>query len=277
MRRLREHRRAQPQRARWRHGVGQLRHRAGQGAGPRRCVDVARALVAEVEAAGYAVRPGRSARRRQRPTVTSRSSTDETRPLRRSADHLGPAVRAGDRPRDGPTAQFDYWQWLSLTLAAPVVVWGALPFHRAAWRPRHGAATMDTLISIGTLAAFGWSLYACSSATPATPGMTQPSARPRPRRTGPTDLPGGRRRRDCVHPGRPVLRGPRQASPGAALRALLELGCQGRGRPSRRHRATHPDRQLAVGDRFVVRPGEKVATDGVVGGHLRGRRGADDR
>ena len=57
--------------------------------------------------------------------------------------------------------QFDYWQWLSLTLAAPVVTWGAWPFHRAAWlNLRHATATMDTLISIGVLAAFGWSLYA---------------------------------------------------------------------------------------------------------------------
>ena len=60
-----------------------------------------------------------------------------------------------------PALQFDYWQWLSLTLAAPVVVWGAWPFHRAAWTNlRHGTATMDTLISLGILAAFGWSLYA---------------------------------------------------------------------------------------------------------------------
>ena len=60
-----------------------------------------------------------------------------------------------------PALQFDDWQWLSLTLAAPVVMWGAWPFHRAAWiNLRHGTATMDTLISVGTLAAFGWSLYA---------------------------------------------------------------------------------------------------------------------
>ena len=69
-----------------------------------------------------------------------------------------------------PAWQFDHWQWLSLTLAAPVVVWGAWPFHRAAWMNlRHGAATMDTLISMGTLAAFGWSLWRCSSAPPACP------------------------------------------------------------------------------------------------------------
>ena len=68
--------------------------------------------------------------------------------------------------------QFDNWQWLSLALASPVVVWGGLPFHRAAWvNLRHGAATMDTLISLGTLAAFGWSLYALFLGDAGMPGM----------------------------------------------------------------------------------------------------------
>ena len=71
-----------------------------------------------------------------------------------------------------PSLQFDAWQWLSLTLAAPVVVWGAWPFHRAAWlNLRHGTATMDTLISLGTLAAFGWSLYALFLGTAGEIGM----------------------------------------------------------------------------------------------------------
>ena len=71
-----------------------------------------------------------------------------------------------------PPLQFDNWQWLSLTLAAPVVVWGAWPFHRAAWlNLRHGAATMDTLISVGVLAAFGWSLYALFFGDAGMPGM----------------------------------------------------------------------------------------------------------
>ena len=74
-----------------------------------------------------------------------------------------------------PALQFTNWQWLSLTLAAPVVVWGALPFHRAAWANlRHGTTTMDTLISLGTLAAFGWSLYALFFGTAGEPGMTHP-------------------------------------------------------------------------------------------------------
>ena len=72
-----------------------------------------------------------------------------------------------------PALQFDHWQWLSLTLAAPVVVWGGLPFHRAAWTNlRHGAATMDTLVSLGTGAAFLWSLYALFLGTAGDPGMT---------------------------------------------------------------------------------------------------------
>lgn len=71
-----------------------------------------------------------------------------------------------------PALQFDNWQWLSLTLAAPVVVWGGLPFHRAAWTGlRHGAATMDTLVSLGTLAAFGWSLWALFFGDAGMPGM----------------------------------------------------------------------------------------------------------
>jgi len=74
-----------------------------------------------------------------------------------------------------PALQFDYWQWLSLTLAAPVVVWGGLPFHRAAWTNlRHGAATMDTLVSLGTIAAFAWSVYALFLGTAGEPGMKHP-------------------------------------------------------------------------------------------------------
>ena len=74
-----------------------------------------------------------------------------------------------------PAWQFTYWQWASLALAAPVVVWGALPFHRAAWANlRHGATTMDTLVSVGVLAAFGWSLWALFLGTAGEPGMTPP-------------------------------------------------------------------------------------------------------
>src|SRR4051794_26453064 len=116
-------------------------------------------LIAQVEATGYTARVPRA---RAADAVTVVDPADvEARALR---DRLvvcavltAPVVALGMVP----ALQFDAWQWLSLTLAAPVVVWGALPFHRAAWTNlRHAAATMDTLISIGTLAAFGWSLYA---------------------------------------------------------------------------------------------------------------------
>ena len=74
-----------------------------------------------------------------------------------------------------PALQFTSWQWLSLTLAAPVAVWGAWPFHRAAWSNlRHGTATMDTLVSVGVLAAFGWSVWALFFGEAGTPGMTMP-------------------------------------------------------------------------------------------------------
>jgi copper chaperone CopZ len=85
-----------------------------------------------------------------------------------------------------PALQFTNWQWLSLTLAAPVIVWGAWPFHQAAWSNfRHGTATMDTLISMGTIAAFGWSIYALFWGTAGMPGMTHPFERPSRAPTGP--------------------------------------------------------------------------------------------
>ncbi|WP_373465410.1 heavy metal translocating P-type ATPase [Streptomyces sp. V1I6] len=162
--------------------------------------------------------------------------------------------------------QFDNWQWLSLTLAAPVVVWGALPFHRAAWTNlRHGAATMDTLVSTGTLAAFGWSLWALFFGTAGMPGM----------RHG-FDLTVGRTDGASViylevAAGVTVFillgryleaRSKRQA--GAALRALMDMGAKDVALLRDGTEVRVPVDRLAVGDRFVVRPGEKIATDGVV-------------
>ncbi|SEL59472.1 Cu+-exporting ATPase [Blastococcus sp. DSM 46786] len=165
-----------------------------------------------------------------------------------------------------PALQFEYWQWLSLTLAAPVVVWGGLPFHRAAWTNlRHGAATMDTLVSLGTLAAFGWSLYALFWGTAGVPGMTHPFELTIARTDGSANiyLEAAAGVTTFILAGRWFeARSKRRA--GAALRALLELGAKEvavlRGGTERRV----PIAELGRGDLFVVRPGEKIAADGEV-------------
>ncbi|WP_371598009.1 heavy metal translocating P-type ATPase [Streptomyces sp. NBC_00564] len=166
-----------------------------------------------------------------------------------------------------PALQFDNWQWLALTLAAPVVVWGGLPFHRAAFtNARHGAATMDTLISIGTLAAFGWSLWALFFGDAGMEGMREEGFRftvSRAEGTSAIYLEVAAGVIAFILLGRYLeARSKRQA--GAALRALMELGAKDVSvlRDGREVRV--PVDQLAVGDRFVVRPGEKIATDGTV-------------
>jgi Cu+-exporting ATPase len=170
-----------------------------------------------------------------------------------------------------PALQFTNWQWLSLTLAAPVVVWGALPFHRAAWTNlRHATATMDTLVSLGTLAAFGWSIYALFWGTAGTPGMTHPFEFTIARMdgTGSIYLEAAAGVTTFILAGRYFeARSKRRA--GAALRALLELGAKEvsvlrRTGPDDWTEQRIPVEQLSVGDRFVVRPGEKIATDGVI-------------
>ncbi|MGZ9829700.1 heavy metal translocating P-type ATPase [Tsukamurella ocularis] len=165
-----------------------------------------------------------------------------------------------------PALQFTYWQWASLTLAAPVIVWGAYPFHRAAWMNlKHGTATMDTLISMGTLTAFLWSLYALFLGTAGTPGMTHGfefSIAPSDG-AGNIYLEVGAGVTVFVLAGRYFeKRSKRQA--GAALRALLELGVKDVAVLRDGAEVRTPVAELAVGDTFVVRPGEKVATDGVV-------------
>jgi Cu+-exporting ATPase len=162
--------------------------------------------------------------------------------------------------------QFTYWQWLSLALAGPVVVWGALPFHKAAvTNLRHGAATMDTLISLGVTAAFGWSLYALFLGTAGTPGMRDGFRLTIERMAGDSTLylEVAAGVTTFILAGRYFeARAKRRA--GAALRALLDLGAKDVAvrRGGREQRI--PVVQLIVGDEFVVRPGEKIATDGVV-------------
>ncbi|MFF1300972.1 heavy metal translocating P-type ATPase [Streptomyces sp. NPDC058296] len=166
-----------------------------------------------------------------------------------------------------PALQFEYWQWLSLTLAAPVVTYAAWPFHKAAFtNARHGAATMDTLISVGTLAAFGWSLWALFLGTAGTPGMTHPFELTIARGDGAGNiyLEAAAGVTAFILAGRYFeARSKRKA--GAALRALLELGAKDvtvlRADGSEQ---TVPVGELQVGARFVVRPGEKIATDGTV-------------
>jgi Cu+-exporting ATPase len=217
-------------------------------------------LVEAVEAAGYqAVLPSDE--------PADEPERDETAPLRRrlvvSAALALPVLLLSMIP----ALQFDRWQWLALQLATPVVLWGAWPFHRAAWANlKHATATMDTLISVGVLAAWLWSLYALFLGDAGMEGMTMAF-----------DLfPSGGEIGGHIYlevaavvtvfvlAGRYFeARAKRRA--GAALAALLELGAKdvavldADGSERRM-----PVDQLQAGDRFVVRPGEKVATDGVV-------------
>ncbi len=165
-----------------------------------------------------------------------------------------------------PPLQFTYWQWLALTLAAPVAVWGAWPFHRAALANlRHGTATMDTLISIGVLAAFAWSVYALFLGGAGHEGLHHGFSLTIARGSAGENiyLEVASGLTAAILTGRFFeARAKRRA--GSALRALLQMGAKDvavlRGDTELRI----PVEQLSVGDRFVVRPGEKIATDGVV-------------
>ncbi|MFF3643886.1 heavy metal translocating P-type ATPase [Streptomyces sp. NPDC002564] len=223
-------------------------------------------LIATVEATGYTARepaPVRDAAA----DGTEPDDADELRPLRArlvTAVLLSVPVIAMAMV---PALQFTYWQWLSLTLAAPVVTYAAWPFHKAALtNARHGAATMDTLISVGTSAAFLWSLWALFLGTAGTPGMTHPFELTIARSDGAGNiyLEAAAGVTAFILAGRYFeARSKRKA--GAALRALLRLGARDvtvlrdGGREE-----TVPVDGLAVGDRFLVRPGEKIATDGRV-------------
>ncbi len=162
-----------------------------------------------------------------------------------------------------PAAQFPGWQWVVLLLATPVVLWGALPFHRAAWTNlRHGAATMDTLISVGVLTAYVWSLWAMVFGDAGEIGMRMTFSF--------TATAGDEIYFEVAAAVTVFLLAGRYAEArakrrsGAALRALLELGAKDVGLLRDGVEQRVPIGSLAVGDLFVVRPGEKIATDGVV-------------
>jgi Cu+-exporting ATPase len=225
------------------------------------------ALIAAVEAAGYRAELPRPAQPDRGSEPASSTGPDhESAALRQrlliSAALTAPVVLlAMITP-----LQFTYWQWASLTLAAPVIVWGGWPFHRAAWANlRHGAATMDTLISLGTLAAFGWSLYALFLGHAGEPGMRHPFRLALDRAEGTANiyLEVGAGVTVFILAGRYFeARAKRRA--GEAITALLELGVREVAvvRGGREQRVAID--QLAVGDVFITRPGEKIATDGVV-------------
>ncbi|WP_033309271.1 heavy metal translocating P-type ATPase [Streptomyces iakyrus] len=167
-----------------------------------------------------------------------------------------------------PPLQFRFWQWLAFALASPVALWGAWPFHRAAaLNLRHRATTMDTLVSLGVLAAWAWSVYALFWGGAGEPGMSM----------GFSLLP-----RSGEHAGQPEIylevaaaltafilagryfeaRARRRA--GEAIRALMDLGAKEVAVLRGGREVRVPIEQLAVGDEFVVRPGEKIASDGIV-------------
>src|SRR3954452_19447193 len=214
-------------------------------------------LVAAVEEAGYGATP----------PAEEAADDDETAPLRRRAIIAAALSVPALLLSMIQGLQFDNWQWLSLQLVTPVVLWAGWPFHKAAWENlRHGTATMDTLVSVGTLAAWLWSLYALFIGDAGMNDMRMAfEVIPQPGEGSDqiyletagivtTFLLAGR-----------YFEAKAKRRAGAALKALLELGAKdvaildADGAERR-----VPVEQLAVGDRFVVRPGEKVATDGTV-------------
>ena len=220
-------------------------------------------LVAQIEKAGYtAARPAPE----PEDTPAATAADDPVRALRTRAVVSLLLAAPVIVMAMVPALQFTYWQWASLTLTAPVVVWGALPFHVSAWKNlRLGTATMDTLVSLGVSAAFLWSLYALFLGTAGQPGMTHPFELTIARTDGTANI--------YLEVAAGVTafillgkffeaRSKRQA--GAALRSLMELGAKEVTVLRGGREVLVPVGELAADDRFVVRPGEKIATDGTV-------------
>ena len=222
-------------------------------------------LIARVEATGYTATLPQAA-----PPVSGRDEEapepDETAALRQRLTvsavlTLPVLVLSMIAP-----LQFDNWQWLSLALAAPVVVWGALPFHQATWTNlRHGAVTMDTLISVGTLSAFGWSLYALFFGTAGMADMRMPFSFSLSRGNGANEiyLEVAAAVTVFILAGRYFEARAKRRS-GAALKSLMSMGAKDVAVLRDGVEQRIPVEALQVGDEFVVRPGEKIATDGVV-------------
>ena len=223
------------------------------------------ALIAEVEEAGYT-----AALPRHREELTSEAGPEpddaELASLRSrlvTAIVLASPVIAMAMI---PALQFRYWQWASLALAAPVIVWAGRPFHAAAWANlKHGSATMDTLVSIGTLSAFLWSLYALFLGAAGEPGMRHSFQLTVTPSDGAANiyLEVAAGVTLFVLAGRYFEKRSKRRA-GAALRALLELGAKDVAVLRHGTETRIPVDQLKVGDEFVVRPGEKIATDGTV-------------
>jgi Cu+-exporting ATPase len=225
-------------------------------------------LVAAVQAAGYdatlPAAPARGGTADGGPAPEEDAADAHVASLRRRLLIVAPLAAIVLALSMISALQFDNWQWLALQLATPVIVWGAWPFHRAAWANlRHGTATMDTLVSLGVLSAFAWSMYALFLGDAGMTGMKMHLSLSASSGDDlyleiasvvTTFLLAGR-----------YFEARAKRRSGAALKALLELGAKdvavldADGGERR-----IPIEQLAVGDRFVVRPGEKVATDGVV-------------
>ena len=221
-------------------------------------------VIAQIEAIGYRATPPPTQSTSDDATVAGTESAADSLRVRLvvSATLAAPVLALSMVP----ALQFVYWQWVALALATPVVAWGALPFHRAALTNlRHRATTMDTLVSLGTLAAFGWSVYALIWGGAGTRGMKMRFSLEVEAGNGSdqlylevasvvtTFLLAGR-----------YFEARAKRRSGAALRALVGLGAKHAAVLRDGMECRVPVADLVVGERFVVRPGEKIATDGVV-------------
>jgi Cu+-exporting ATPase len=217
-------------------------------------------LIGVIESAGYTAEPPAP------PSQGQPAKTDpETRALARRLVVCVPLAVAVIALSMVPAAQFPGWQWVSLLLAAPVATWGAWPLYRAAWYGLgHGAATMDTLVSVGVGASFCWSLYALLFGGAGVTGMKMSFAFTFGQASGDTlYLEAAAGVAAAVLAGRFLEARARDRS-GLALSALATLGAKTAAVLRDGSERRVPVEELAAGDLFVVRPGEKIATDGIV-------------